>query len=65
MERFFFGFCFVGNDDQIVLQLEKVQAYKWVAFKDLKDYLLFDGQLYDIMIKILEIFPYLREIRDI
>lgn len=57
MERFFFGFNFMGDDSEIVLQPEEIRAYKWVAFADLKNYLLFDNQLEDTATKLLELFP--------
>jgi len=59
MERVFFGFRFIGEDSEIVLQPEEVRTYKWVAWLDLKDYLLFDNQLEDTTLKLLEIFPFL------
>ncbi len=58
-ERYFFGFRFTGNDDDIKLQEGEVRAYKWVSFFGLKDYLLFDTQLEDTVEKIVEIFPYI------
>jgi putative (di)nucleoside polyphosphate hydrolase len=57
MERFFFGFRFVGNDSDIKLQQKEVRAYKWVAYADLKDYLLFDNQFDETNEKLLELFP--------
>lgn len=56
-ERYFFGFRFNGNDDEIALQEDEVKAYKWVPFSELKSHLLFDRQLEDTTQKILEIFP--------
>lgn len=56
-ERHFFGFRFIGNDDEIKLQELEVRAYKWVQFNDLKDYLLFDNQLEETSEKLLELFP--------
>ena len=56
-ERNFFGFKFIGNDSEIVLQESEVKAYKWVPFSQLNDYLLFDNQLEETSEKILEIFP--------
>lgn len=61
MERFCFGFHFTGNDTEIILQAEEVRAFKWVAIKDLADYLLFDNQLEDTTSKLLELFPSLNE----
>ncbi len=55
-EKYFFGFKFLGNDTQIKLQEDEVRSYKWVAYQDLKDYLLFDNQLEDTKGKIGEIF---------
>ena len=43
-ERYFFGFRFMGDDDEIKLQEDEVRACKWVSFSDLGKYLLFDGQ---------------------
>lgn len=51
-ERYFFGFSFSGEENEIVLQEEEVRIYKWVAFEDLGKYLLFEGQLEDTMGKI-------------
>ena len=61
MERYFFGFIFVGNDDEIVLQSEEIRSYKWVEFTDLKYYLLFDNQLEETTKKIIELFPALKQ----
>jgi len=55
-EKYFFGFKFLGDDTQIKLQEDEVRSYKWVAYQDLKDYLLFDNQLEDTKEKIGEIF---------
>jgi 8-oxo-dGTP pyrophosphatase MutT (NUDIX family) len=57
-ERYFFGFRFIGNDDEIKLQESEVRAYKWVAFNDLKGYLLFDNQLEETSEKINELFSF-------
>lgn len=57
-ERYFFGFRFTGNESEIVPQEGEVRSYKWVAFQDLKDYLLFDGQLEETTEKIAEFFPF-------
>lgn len=59
-ERNFFGFNFIGNEDEIKLQESEVKAYKWVPFTDLNKYLLFDNQLEDTTEKILEIFPFIK-----
>ena len=56
-EKYFFGFRFTGQDDEIKFNDGEVRSYKWVAFDDLKDYLLFDNQLEDTKGKILELFP--------
>lgn len=58
-ERYFFGFRFVGNDDEIQLQESEVRAYKWVSFACLKEYLLFDNQLEETEEKIIELFPFI------
>lgn len=55
-ERYFFGFRFIGNDNDIKLQPEEVRMYKWVPINDLGMYLLFDKQLADTVEKIREIF---------
>ena len=55
-ERYFFGFRFVGSDNEIKLQEGEVRTYKWIPFVQLKDYLLFDDQLKDTQEKIKEIF---------
>lgn len=56
MERYFFGFKFIGEDSEIKLQETEIRSYKWVSFDDLKDYLLFDDQLTDTAEKIIVIF---------
>jgi len=56
-ERYFFGFKFIGEDSEIKTQEGEVRSYKWVSYKDLKDYLLFDNQLAETTEKILELFP--------
>lgn len=61
-ERYFFGFRFVGNDDEIKLQESEVSAYKWVPYNDLKEYLLFDNQLEETTEKVLELFPFMNKI---
>jgi len=60
MERFFFGFQFKGTDDEIILQPDEIRAFKWVTFKNLKEYLLFENQLKDTTKKLLELFSYLK-----
>ncbi len=60
MERFFFGFQFTGTDDEIILRTDEIQAFKWIAFRDLKEYLLFENQLEDTTEKLLELFPSLK-----
>lgn len=57
-ERYFFGFRFIGNDDEIKLQESEVRSYKWVSFNDLKGYLLFDNQLEETSEKINELFSF-------
>lgn len=55
-ERYFFGFRFLGNNDEIKPLKGEVRTYKWVPFAQLKDYLLFDNQLEETSEKIVEIF---------
>ena len=55
-ERYFFGFRFIGVDDEIKPKNGEVRAYRWVSFVQLKDYLLFDDQLKNTQEKIEEIF---------
>lgn len=55
-DRYFFGFNFVGDNNEIKLQVEEVRAYRWVSFSDLGKYLLFDDQLEKSVGKIREIF---------
>lgn len=55
-ERHFFGFKFLGNEEDIKLQVGEVRSYRWVTFAKLKNYLLFDNQLTDTIEKIREIF---------
>ncbi len=56
-ERYFFGFFFVGTDNEIHPKEGEIRAYRWVPFVQLKDYLLFDNQLRETSEKITEIFP--------
>ena len=55
-ERYFFGFRFVGTNNEIQPKKGEVRSYKWIPFAQLKDHLLFDGQLKDTQEKIKEIF---------
>ncbi|MEK7202665.1 MAG: NUDIX domain-containing protein [Patescibacteria group bacterium] len=55
-ERYFFGFRFVGANNEIKPKIGEVRFYKWIPFVQLKDYLLFDEQLKDTQEKIKEIF---------
>ena len=55
-EKYFFGFRFIGADNEIKPKDGEVRAYKWAPFVQLKDYLLFDEQLKDTQEKIKEIF---------
>jgi putative (di)nucleoside polyphosphate hydrolase len=55
-DRFYFGFEFLGSDEEINLQMEEIRAYIWSSYEDLKEYLLFDDQLEHTQKKILEIF---------
>jgi putative (di)nucleoside polyphosphate hydrolase len=55
-ERYFFGFRFVGANNEIKPKDGEVRFYKWIPFVQLKDYLLFDEQLKDTQEKIKEIF---------
>lgn len=59
-ERYFFGFRFIGYDNEIKLCVGEVRACKWSSFSELHKYLLFDGQLKDSVKKINEIFPFLK-----
>ena len=59
-ERYFFGFRFIGNDHEIMLQENEVRSYTWVKFSELKEYLLFDNQLEETSEKIIEIFPFVK-----
>lgn len=56
-ERNFFGFRFIGSNDDIKLQESEVRAYKWVQFAKLGEYLLFDDQHADTLEKLMEVFP--------
>lgn len=56
-ERYFFGFRFVGKEDNIKLKTDEVRSYKWVRFSELKSHLLFDYQLAETEEKIKELFP--------
>lgn len=60
-ERYFFGFKFIGNNNEIKLQEDEVRDYKWVSFADLNKYLLFDNQLNETVEKIKKIFSYLKQ----
>ncbi|KKQ07765.1 MAG: RNA pyrophosphohydrolase [Parcubacteria group bacterium GW2011_GWB1_36_5] len=55
-EKYFFGFRFIGADNEIKPKDGEVRAYKWASFVQLKDYLLFDEQLKNTQEKIKEIF---------
>lgn len=55
-ERYFFGFKFIGSNEEIKLQEGEVRSYKWVSFENLKNYLLFEDQLDDTLEKIFELF---------
>ena len=55
-ERYFFGFLFIGANNEIKPKDGEVRAYKWASFVQLKDYLLFDEQLENTQEKIKEIF---------
>ena len=55
-ERYFFGFRFLGADDEIKPHDGEVRVCKWAPFAQLKDYLLFDNQLQETSEKIAEIF---------
>ncbi len=56
-ERYFFGFRFVGEADDIKLTEDEVRSCKWVPFFELKKYLRFDNQLAETEGKIRELFP--------
>jgi len=55
-ERYFFGFKFVGDEKKIIPNPEEVRPYRWVAYDELKKYLLFDNQLQETSEKIKELF---------
>lgn len=61
-ERYFFGFRFIGDDNEVKLQEGEIRAYKWVSFVELGSYLLFDGQLKETSQKITEIFPFIAHV---
>lgn len=56
-ERYFFGFRFLGADNEILPPKGEVRTFRWTPSEQLKDYLLFDNQLKDTQEKIKEIFP--------
>ncbi len=56
-ERYFFGFLFVGDNNEINLKDGEVRSYRWVPSVQLRNYLLFDNQLQETLEKIAEIFP--------
>ncbi len=56
-ERIFFGLEFTGTIKDIKICEEEVRKYKWVAFENLSDYLLFECQLDDTVVRIKELFP--------
>ena len=60
-ERYFFGFKFIGDDKTITPNPGEVRTYKWVAYDNLKDYLLFDNQLEETTEKIFELFPFFKK----
>lgn len=55
-ERTFFALKFIGSESDIKINTMEVRKYKWVSYKDLKDYLLFDNQLDETTDKIKELF---------
>ena len=59
-DRYFFGFRFIGTDDEIKIREGEVRSFKWVAMKNLENCLLFDHQLEETVEKITEIFPLLK-----
>ena len=61
MERYFFGFKFAGDNNDIKLQEDEIRSFRWVKYEDLKDFLLFDGQPQDTEKKIEEIFKFTRK----
>ena len=56
-ERHFFAFEFTGDDIEIKLQENEVNAYKWVSYSKLDKFLLFDNQFTETSNKIVELFP--------
>ncbi len=59
-EKYYFGFRFLGADEDISLGENEVREYKWVSFNELDKYLLFDNQLEETIEKIKEIFSSFR-----
>jgi len=55
-ERHFFGFNFIGSDNEIKIQESEVRNYKWVPLEKLDQFLLFDNQMKETLEKIDEIF---------
>ena len=55
-ERYFFGFRFIGDEKIIIPKSGEVRSYRWIAYNELKNYLLFDNQLQETSEKIKEIF---------
>lgn len=55
-ERHYFGFKFIGENSGIIPMSGEVRSHKWVKYEDLKNYLLFEQQLEDTQIRIIEIF---------
>ena len=55
-ERHFFGFRFIGNQQDIRVQESEVRSYRWIRKEDLSKYLLFEHQCKDTEEKIQEIF---------
>lgn len=55
-ERYFFGFNYIGDENEILLKEDEVRSCKWVSLNALKDYLLFDNQLQETTEKIAVIF---------
>ncbi|HPN81031.1 MAG TPA: NUDIX domain-containing protein [bacterium] len=56
LERYFFGFRFIGEEKTIIPRPGEVRSYKWVTCDALKNCLLFDNQLQETSEKINEIF---------
>ncbi len=62
-EKFYFGFRFIGDENNIFPNDGEVRSCKWVKYEELKNHLLFgSSHLSDTLERIDELFPSVKEI---